>query len=89
MLSRPRKRMRFDMVRKTANIEAFPKSSGATSQVVMGTETKPINADIPGPMENVRNLLKKSCADSGKILLLSVFSSHTPFPVMLDLRQTQ
>jgi len=48
MLSRPRKRMRFDMVRKTANIEAFPKSSGATSQVVMGTETKPINADIRG-----------------------------------------
>lgn len=87
MLSRPRKRMRFDMVRKTANIEAFPKSSGATSQVVMGTEIKPINADIPGPKENVKNFLKKSCADSGKILLLSVFPSHTPFPVMLDLRQ--
>ena len=74
MLSRPRKRMRFDMVRKTANIEAFPKSSGATSQVVMGTETKPINADIPGPMVKDMNLFRKSQGDSRKqIPPMSVF----------------
>jgi len=47
-------------------MEAFPKSSGATSQVVMGTETKPISAETPGPMENDMNLFRKSRGDSRK-----------------------
>jgi hypothetical protein len=55
-------------------MEALPKSSGATSQVVIGTEIKLIIAETPGPIEKAINLFKKSLAVSAKNKASDAFS---------------